>query len=247
MGVGLLVVTTSAAGQSWVNTWGIKAGGTSSDPLTDSELTELMADAPLTLDSTDARPEADDYQGAQSLLAAIIGFHRYITHVGATVDSIYISDGRKNNPDSVYTTRALGFPCLRPLADPNAAVPLSIVWPIIRNPATFSSRPGRLSMRFCVDDASVKAGTRTGVQWTGPVVAASFAALLTETLVASALQNWFSGNNADPTSNNLVIPHYGTASLNKGQMIEGRPMSSLSSGEVTSRQLTKGRKRKNTP
>lgn len=249
MGIALVTITSTGYGESWQNTWGVRAGNDSASPITDSELLELIEDSELTNATTSPATDNPAYEGATSVLAAIIGFHRHISYSTITIANIYVSDGRKNADDSVFFTQPLGFPGQQ-LVDAGdsggVTVPLSIAWHIARKPGGFSQKPGRLYMRGCLTDASVRPGTRTGVQWQSNASATAYANLLALAVTESAIGNWFNAS-VEPDSNSIGIPHYGTASLNEGQLLELRPISGLSSVGPTSRQLTRGRRRSTTP
>lgn len=248
MSIGLLTIKTSAAGEDWVNTWGVSAGGIDEERLTDEDMDELIgAGVDLAINGV-SLPGDPAFAGTTSLLAAVIAFHRTVTFQGANVTGLYLSDGKDDKlvpGANRYLSLALNLPCLRVGAgDGSAVIPLSITWLINRNPLGRSQRPGRLYLRFALVDGETRPGTKDGVDWTDASTAAAAVARLESAVTTSGMSNYFltSGIPATPY---LGLPTYAREeTANAGDLVSMTPLRGLVSHNPVSRQLTRGRRKK---
>lgn len=247
MGIGLLVIKTSAAGEEWSNTWGIGVGGEQLGELTASDIDELRADIDFTIPgNTDAIAATN--RGESSPIAALIAFHRLVTATPATITGVYLSDGKEqpnSSTSNVYWSQALNLQCLRDVSGPaETRMPLSIAWLVNRNPEGYGVKPGRVYLRHVLTDGNVKPGTRDGVEWESVAVSSGFSALLNQAVTDSELALWL-GASVSPTASYVGLPRYAPAGTSsEGNLIFMNRIQSLSSHNPVSRQLTRGRRRK---
>lgn len=252
MGIGILTVTIEGAGEEWSNTWGVgDLDAANFGPLNEADVATLVGGVDFGNPEATDPTETSSYQGPTNVIAAIVGFTRYITIQPAVITRLYLGDGTKNsegaNPTSVFWTAGVNLPALSQegAGVDGVVVPLSIAWLLNRNPVGFSQRAGRLYLRHALVDASVRPGTRDGVQWQSAAAAEAANSRLSTALSISSLEDYF-GATADPTGSGVGVgipKYYRQGTANAGEIQSLSRIAGLSSHDPVSRQLTRGRRR----
>jgi hypothetical protein len=251
MGVGILTITKNVEGQEWVNTWGI-VKGTPVGALSNAELAAILATNPAGgFTAANTNPTDGAYVGADSIIAALLGFERELHYSAVSFSNLNISDGTTPGaPTGAFWSQAISFTGLR---DAGAGAPIATVAPlniaclVNRNSSQISVKAGRIYYRAILLDTQVKPGSKVGVTWTDASAQAALTTALANAESDAGLAAYYSTDSETAPDIGLAIPHYGTVDETEGVVISGNVISGLSMNKPVSRQLTRGRRRRTTP
>ena len=250
MGTAILVVTKEMDGQEWGNTYGISVGS-DDGPASSADIEAIVSTNPADgLIGTTTNPSDPAFAGADSIIAAILGFERMLHFPEVNFTRLNLSDATTpGTPTGPFWSQAISFTGVNgigsPIAD-EAIAPLSICLLVNRNSNLIGVRPGRLYLRAVLGDANVRPGSRVGVTWASSVVQTDISANVMTAVGDSSLDAYMSNPSGPLPGIFLAIPSFDVVD-GEEVIVTSAAISSLTANKPVSRQLTRGRRRRTTP
>lgn len=251
MSIAMVRVTKDYFGEKWDNTYCV---GCTQDPATfngspgfTADDLALYAGGEQSYEDYNTDPSNGSYRGGASILAAIIGFERYLTDHNITFDALHISDGLYNT--TAFKTYSLGYNGLNTTSAGGASyiAPGNVTLMLPRNAAGVNSKGGRAFYRGVLYDEQVDFRGYKLVGLTDAVATRQEVLTASGTGTTGSKLDLYFGAFGDGRLTRLFVPHYHKL------LIEGKTHQELHTAtawvgwgnpSARSRQVMKGRKRK---
>lgn len=242
MGIAVVTITKSLNGEDWSNSYGLIVNDEDSAPITAEELVSIGVQQPLNISTTNSTDPL--YAGAESILAALLGYERYL-HTGfVNFVSMDIVDGIKGSP--VFASIPLSLTGLWSAsgAGIEQMMPGNVALLVNKIPSGVSIRSGRCFYRSLLFDAQVKFSGTAGIDWESAMGKQVLTSHFSNAVIATGLDAYMGTNGAMVATQALGIPSYAPISAtNKGDLVRVSLMSDFAVQKPVSRQMKRGRKR----
>lgn len=231
-------------GKAFENTWAIVTNQNDDVIFTEDDLT-LIAGSGRNLNSIATNPEHEDYEGGDTLLQALIGFERQLISQDIVFEQVYLTDGKKNETNSVHFTRNLGYNGLwdNEGFTINEVAPGGIILQLDRDADSLTTKSGRWQGRFCLLDTEISGLATDLIDFQSSTARNAVLARVAGALAQSTLPTYFV-DGAKAATQMVALPIYGLEDTPaEGQLVSGIGLQSITVDKPQYRQAKRGKKK----